>query len=210
MGLSFSDPYYTEVQSADFPYVLMDFPAKGPKGGCVGVENMKGAMMATEYLLRLGHRKIALINGQKDAYVSNERLNGYLIALNKFNINIDWNLIYESDFTETGGGKAIKELLKRDETITAVFAISDLMASGVIKYLHSIGKNVPDDISVIGFDDIVIASHITPALTTIRQDRYEIGILAATLLLNLIDGQNINSAYVEPELIIRASTKNLG
>jgi DNA-binding LacI/PurR family transcriptional regulator len=84
------------------------------------------------------------------------------------------------------------------------------MASGVIKYLHSIGKNVPDDISVIGFDDIVIASHITPALTTIRQDRYEIGILAATLLLNLIDGQNINSAYVEPELIIRASTKNLG
>lgn len=207
MGLNFSDNYYTEVQTIDFPNVLLDFPARGPRGGSVGVNNMKGAMLATEHLLELGHRKIALVNGSNEAHVCKERLNGYLLALNKYNINMDRKIIYDSDFSEAGGGRAIKELLKIDDSITAVFAVSDFMASGVIKYLQSIGKSVPEDMSVVGFDDIVIASHMTPRLTTIRQDRYDVGVLAATLLLNLINGQNINSVYVEPELMVRESTK---
>ena len=209
LGMKLSDPYYDEVKKEDFPCVLFDIPLGRERAGNVGVDNLKGAMLATEHLLESGHRKIAFVNGYKDAYVSAERLNGYFLALNKYDVSINRDIIQEADFTEEGAKKAIEGILKRDASITAVFAASDLMAAGIIKYLNSIGKKVPEDISVIGFDDIEIASHITPGLTTIRQERFEIGMSAATLLVNLINGQKMHSILVEPRLVIRGSTSNI-
>lgn len=206
LGLKLNDPYYDEMKAGSFPCVLYDMPINREKAGSVGVDSLKGARMATEHLLELGHRKIAFVNGYKEAFVCNERLNGYFLALNRFDVPINKELIYESDFTEDGAKRAIQAILKRDDSITAVFAASDLMAVGVIKYLNSIGRKVPDDVSVVGFDDINIASLITPGLTTIKQDRFEIGASAAILLLNLISCRNLHNVLLEPQLVIREST----
>lgn len=206
LGLKLSDPYFSEVKQEDFPCVLFDIPIKRKRAGSIGIDNLKGALLATEHLLELGHQKIALINGHGDAYVSKERLNGYLLALTRHDIPVDKDMIVESDFTENGGKKAMEDILQNHASVTAVFVASDLMAIGAVKYLQSIGKKVPEDISIVGFDDIESASHISPALTTIRQNRYELGRSAAVLLLNLISGQNLSNIMLEPELIVREST----
>lgn len=209
LGLKMNDEYYKELSNINYPCVLFDISIQNPMLCCIGVDNTKGAFMAVEHLIKLGHRRIAFINGHKEAFVSYERLDGYYLALNRYGIPIDNNLIVNGDFTDTGAEKAIEKLMNEQKDITAVFCASDLMAAGAISMLNSIGYAVPDDISIVGFDDIYIARFLTPKLTTIRQNRDRIGEIAANVLINLVNGQSTGRILVEPELIVRDSTKTL-
>lgn len=205
IGLRLDDEYLKEIQKTLYPVVLFDIPVKNnPNAGYVAVNGILGAQIATEHLISLGHARIGYINGHKWAYVSQERLNGYLLALTKNAIYYDPCLVFEGDFSEDSGMAAAEYFIDKD--ITAVFAASDMMAIGAIKKFKELGKKVPYDISVIGFDDISLAAYFNPPLTTIRQNKFEIGKAAAVLLINLIDGQSLNKIILEPELVIRQST----
>lgn len=207
MGIKMSDDYFKQLSHIEYPSVLFDISVKNPKTSCVGVDNTKGAFLAVEHLINLGHKKIAFINGHRDAFVSYERLDGYYLALNRYGIAIDEDLIINSDFTSKGGEIAAEKLIDTGKDFTAVFCASDLMAVGAIETFERLELSVPEEISVIGFDDISIGQYITPKLTTIRQDREKIGESAANLLINLINGQSFDRVVVSPELIIRESTK---
>lgn len=209
MGIKLSDSYYKELNSINYPCVLFDVSINNPKTTCVGVDSTKGAFMAVEHLIKLGHRKIAFINGHKDAFVSYERLDGYYLALNRYNIPIDEELIAYADFTSKGGSLAAEKLINSGKEFTAIFCASDLMAVGAVEMFDSLGLKVPEDISMIGFDDITIAQYMSPKLTTIRQDREKIGESAGNVLVNLINGQSFDRIVVMPELILRESTKEL-
>ncbi|RKD32740.1 LacI family DNA-binding transcriptional regulator [Thermohalobacter berrensis] len=208
VGLKLSDEFYKQALRGEFPCVLFDIPIKRGKIGFVGTDSIKGASLAIEHFVKNGHKKIAFINGHENAYVSLQRLDGYYLSLMKNDITIDKTLIYFGDFTEESGKEGVRELFNRHRDISAIFAASDLMAIGAIKELKKMGKRIPDDVEIIGFDDLDLSAYITPKLSTIRQNSYKIGVSAATLLINLINGQNINQIILEPELVLRQSTKN--
>lgn len=209
LGLKMTDSYYKQLENTNYPCVLYDVMVNNNKVGCVGVDNIKGAAMAVEYLLELGHENIGFINGHKDAAVSYERLDGYYLALNRKHKDIDRSLVTNGDFSYEGGKNAVIELIKKHKDITALFCASDIMAFGAIEGLNFLGYSVPEDISVMGFDDINLCQYVSPKLTTIRQDREKIGMAAANLLINIISGSNFGRVVIEPEVIIRESTKSI-
>jgi LacI family transcriptional regulator len=205
IGLKTTDEFFRQMEDINYPIVLWDIEVNNPKVCCVGVNNTKGAFIAVEYLIKQGHERIGFINGNKDAFVSYERLDGYYLALNRYGIPIDNNLILHSDFTYKGGVQCAQELIQRDKGITAVFCASDLIAIGAINGFQREGYSIPKDISIVGFDDIDFARYINPMLTTIRQDKGLVGRIAANTLINMINGQNTGRIMIEPELIIRES-----
>lgn len=209
MGLKMTDEYYKELSEIDKPCVLFDIYINNPNVACIGVDNAKGAFLAVEHLIKLGHKKIGFINGHKDAYVSYERLDGYFLAHNRYALNVDNSLIEYADFTDKGGEEAVERLLNKHKDMTAIFCASDLMAIGALNRLSDLGYFVPDDISIVGFDGIYLSQCVSPKLTTIMQDTSKIGEAAANLIYNLIQGQRIGRVVIEPELVIRESTKSV-
>ncbi|MBU3158749.1 LacI family transcriptional regulator [Clostridium frigoris] len=206
LGLKMTDDYFRQLESMSYPCVLHDILIKNPKVGCVGVDNIKGSILAVEHLLEQGHTKIGFINGHKDALVSYERLDGYYLALSRKGINIEEDLIVSGGFSYEGGKTAVVELIKKHKDITAIYCASDLMALGAIEGLKNMGYDVPKDISIIGFDDINLCNFVTPKLTSIRQDRQKIGKAAANLILSIISQQYLGRIIIEPELIERESS----
>lgn len=207
MGLKTTDEYYRELKTIKYPCVLYDVSIDNSMVSSVGVDNIKGAFLAVEHLIKLGHKRIAFIDGHKEAEVSYERLDGYYLALNRYGIPIDNSLVEYSDFSDKGAEQSVEKLLKDHKEFTAVFCASDLMAAGAINMLSNLGYLVPDDISVVGFDDIFIAQYLNPKLTTIRQNRAKIGQSAANVLISMVSGQEIGRVMVDPELIVRDSTR---
>ncbi|MBU3180185.1 LacI family DNA-binding transcriptional regulator [Clostridium psychrophilum] len=209
IGLKMNDDYYKQLSNINIPCVLYDININNEKTSCVGVDNVKGAFMAVEHLIKLRHKKIGFINGHKNAQVSFERLDGYYLALNRYDIPVDNKLIVNGNFSFVDAQIAVKELLGKNKDITAIFCASDLMAAGAISKLQELGYSLPDDLSIIGFDDENISQYISPKLTTIRQHRDKIGETAANVLINIISGQSLSRNVIEPELIIRESCKEL-
>ncbi|MEZ0537499.1 LacI family DNA-binding transcriptional regulator [Caldicellulosiruptoraceae bacterium PP1] len=205
MGLRTDDQYIKEIEEISYPIVLFDIPIKSQNIGYVSIDNQKGAQLAVDYLISLGHKKIGFLNGHDKAYVSQERLNGYILSLLKNSIEYNKDFVINGDFAEESGYKNAEKFLEMK--VTAIFAASDMMAIGLIKRFKELNVRIPEDISIIGFDDISLSSYITPTLTTIRQDKTEIGRSAFYLLLNLMSKQPINQIILEPELIKRESTK---
>lgn len=206
MGLRTTDEYFKELSNIKFPCVVFDANVSNDLVSSVGVDNVKGSFLAVEHLIRLGHKKIAFINGHKEAIVSYERLDGYFLALNRFGINIDLDLIQNGDFSDAGAELAIKTLLDNKKEFTAVYCASDLMAVGAVNMLNNLGYLVPEEISVVGFDDVYLAQCMNPKLTTIRQNKEKIGQSAANVLISLVSGQAIGRVMIEPELVVREST----
>jgi len=174
----------------------------------VDVDNVGGARMAVEHLIRLGHRRIATIAGPLSMTSGQDRLNGYQQALEARRIPIDDALIVEGDYTEPSGGVAVHQLLPAEPT--AIFAASDIMAIGVLKALREAGLRVPQDISLVGFDDIPTASAVEPALTTVRQPIERIGSVAVEVLLSVLEdtpseNPTTHRLVLPTELVIRAS-----
>ncbi|AJF73165.1 transcriptional regulator [Raoultella ornithinolytica] len=152
------------------------------------VNNSLGGYMATQYLLDLGHRKIAHILGKMDQKDAVDRLNGYRQALSIAGIEYNPDLVVQGDFSEEGGRQAIKHLVANNIDFSAVFCANDQTAYGAILGLKEADLDVPDDISVIGFDDLPFSTYSNPPLTTIKQPIYETGVKLAQTLLSLING----------------------
>ncbi|MCG0276475.1 MAG: LacI family transcriptional regulator [Thermosediminibacteraceae bacterium] len=207
-GLKLSDPYIEQIKSTDIPTVMIDIPILTEKVGYVSSDNVKGAFDAVNYLVQLGHREIGFINGHKDAAVSFERLEGYRKALEHNGIRYDDRYVVYGDYTQQSGAEAFKKLILEVPGITAVFCASDLMAVGALKAAYEIGKKVPEDISIMGFDDIELSTIITPNLTTIRQEKYKMGYKAAELLLSIIKGGKPRHEVIPHKLVIRQSTRH--
>ncbi|ASS66042.1 MULTISPECIES: LacI family DNA-binding transcriptional regulator [unclassified Paenibacillus] len=207
-GLRVQDPYLQEVTyDSNFPCVLIDIPAEGSCLGHVTTDNVEGASMAVRHLIEQGHRHIAMINGHNDAAVSLERLSGYRKTLEKHGIAYRPELVFNGSFSEEGGCEAMFEILLHHPEVTGVFSASDLMVLGALRAVERSGGKVPERISIVGYDDIAIASYSSPKLTTIRQNKYEMGYQAAQLLVDLIEGRPVNhKIMLHNELIIREST----
>ncbi|MBO1005704.1 LacI family DNA-binding transcriptional regulator [Pseudogracilibacillus auburnensis] len=209
-GIRTDDPYLKEVVESDIPCVLIDIPLTSSTVGYVTTDNVLGAKKAVKHLIQLGHRNIGFINGHEFAFVSQERLKGYEEALTEANIEINREWIGNGEFSEEAAEIQAIRLLEAHPEITAIFSASDLMALGVIKAARSLGIKVPDNLSIIGFDDIVLASYVTPSLTTIGQDTFQIGYEAAQLLLSILENRaESHIVTMETKLKVRESTKHL-
>ena len=175
---------------------------------CVMTDEAMGAHIAVEHLVELGHRRIATITGMLDKRTGADRLRAYRTEMQALGLAYRDEYVAYGDFYVDSGHRAMARLLELDEPPTAVVAGSDLMALGAIRAVAEAGRSVPDDVSIVGFDDIQLAGHVHPPLTTLRQDKAGLGAEAGRALMALIDGQtDLPEAVTLPvELIVRGST----
>ena len=174
----------------------------------ISIDNVAAAALATRHLLDLGHRRIAFINGPAQTPLSKDRLRGYREALKDAGVAYDKSLVVRGDFSLLSGERAASALLDEKIKFSAVFAANDAMGIGAIKVLRARKLKVPEDISVVGFDDIEFAQYVEPPLTTIHQPRREIGRATMTrMIARLNDGAAPPLQVVlEHELVVRGST----
>jgi LacI family transcriptional regulator len=201
-------PVHSELHRLGIPIVVVD-----PAGGAamdvptVGATNWSGGRSATEYLVSLGHTRIGLILGPKHLLCSRARQDGYRAALDAAGLTVDERLIHPGDFRHESGFVAADALLSLPDPPTAIFASSDTMALGAYEAARRRGVRVPDDLSVVGFDDLPEARWSSPPLTTVRQPLSEMGSLAARTVLRLAAGEEIETPRVElaTALVVRDS-----
>ncbi|AOH55001.1 LacI family transcriptional regulator [Peribacillus muralis] len=206
-GIRKDDPYLKEILESDIPCVLIDIPIQTDSVGYVTTDNVSGAKKAIEHLIQLGHKNIGMINGHEGAYVSEERLKGFMEKHTEYNLPVNKEWIVDGAFEEDASERVTYKLLEEYKEIDALFCASDVMALGALKACHKLGKTVPDDISIVGYDNITLASYCLPPLTTIGQEVYKIGSEAADLLIKMLEDKPTDlSRYVDTNLIIRDST----
>ena len=200
------------LRSGGIPLVVVD-PVNPPPPDIpsVGATNWAGGLAATEHLLGLGHTRIGAIAGPGDYLCSRARIDGYRSALEQAGIRFDPALVRHGDFQHEGGfvrGGELLDLAGPQGRLTAVFAGSDQQALGVYEAARQRGLRIPQDVSVVGFDDLPVARWVSPPLTTVRQPLAEMGRVAAEVLGDLIDGVPPRSRRLElsTELIVREST----
>lgn len=211
-GLDVTDPYCVNIAESNIPAVLIDIASEGQNTGSASIDNAKASEEAVSYLIELGHKKIAYISGKKQASVAIERERGYTNALNKYDIPIRLEYIQYANFSEDIAYVLAKEFIKENPEVTAFFCASDLMAIGVMRAIQDLGYSVPEDYSVIGFDDAIISEYISPSLTTISQNMQQIGYASGNLLMKLIDSgdekipESSKRIYLPHKFIKREST----
>jgi LacI family transcriptional regulator len=195
------------LRQCNFPYVLIDHQGTNEKDHAVGATNWQGAYNATEYLIKLGHQRIGFITGWMDLGCARDRLAGYQAALRTNHLPVNPELVYEGDFHQPKGYAGGNALLSLGSPPTAIFASNDVMAMGVMDAARNRGLRIPDDISILGFDDIPQAQNVRPALTTVRQPMEKMGRVAAQMLLDLLSDPQKDVSRVElpTELIVRDS-----
>ncbi len=189
------------------PYVLVERNFSDPRVNCIWVDNVTGAHLATKYLVEKGHRKIAHMAGNLYFQVALDRLEGYKKALLETGIEYSEELVVSGNFVWQSGYETMKDILRHHPQCTAVFVASDAMAYGALQAINEAGLIIPDDIGVIGFDDLEFSNLTNPPLTTIRQPRYQMGQKAMELLTDILRGEAENGVKIplNPELIIRRS-----
>lgn len=192
--------------SGQDPIILLDKQVEDDTVVSIRVDNKKGAMDATNYLIKHGHQKIAYVSGPQNSLDNQLRYKGYCQALEDHGIKLEPKWVVNGDFTTKSGIHATNLLLAQEDLPTAIFYGNDEMALGGMKALERHSLSIPEDVSIIGFDDIIEAKYVKPDLTTIRQPKYEMGSLAAHLLIRIINGEEVNNMYsLQTELIIRNS-----
>lgn len=210
-GLRTGDPYYKEVMNSDIPCALIDIKASGKYQCNITIDNVKASQKAVEYLIGLGHKKIGMINGQKIAEVSGERYSGYVTALLNAKIPLHLEYMRYGDFVEDTALEQTKKLMEKHPEITALFCASDVMAIGAIRALEEMGLRVPEDVSVLGFDDIPIAKHVYNGITTVRQFPIEMGRAGGEAVYRMLNGEHVESELQLPyELVVRGTTAECG
>ncbi len=200
--------YTGTLTSRSFPFVLIDHQGTGNPCPAVGATNWQGAYNATEYLLKLGHTRIGFITGSMDLGAAIDRLEGYKSALQVHHIPEDSQLIYEGTFFQPDGYAGGSALLDLQDPPTAIFASNDVMAMGVMDAIRSRGLRIPEEVSIVGFDDIPQAAMVRPALTTVRQPLEQMGRLATQMLIDQLKNpeKEIGRIELPTELIVRDST----
>jgi LacI family transcriptional regulator len=208
MGFDGRDPEINKLAESNLACIAVDADLGGPRTGYVMSENREGAALAVRHLFELGHRRIATITGPMQTWPGRDRLEGYRSELAACGLEPRDDYVITGDFYDESGHRGTRELLALAEPPTAVFAASDLMAAGALRAAHELGVRVPDDLAVIGFDDIGLASLIQPQLTTVRQDMHGIGEAAARGLARMIEDPQAAPvrAFVPTRLVVRASS----
>jgi DNA-binding LacI/PurR family transcriptional regulator len=201
------DAYLLDLHEDGFPVVLHG-QLNGSEIPCVDVDNVQGALDAVRHLLSLGHRRIGIITNAPLVYVaSRQRLEGYRQALEEADVAYDQALVRQGNFDEESGYVAIKQLLAVDDAPTAVFIASDMVAMGALRALQEEGVSVPQELAIVGFDDITAARFITPALTTVHVPTFGLGWSGAELVIRIVDGDRPKHIrfLLDTELVIRES-----
>ncbi|ALC87493.1 hypothetical protein AM499_18010 [Bacillus sp. FJAT-22090] len=196
------------LQSGKVPYVLFDRGEEANKQSGVFLDNERGGYLAGKHLTDLGHTQIACMTGPPEILNSQQRLSGFQRALMEASIEIPPSLILVGGFQMDKAYQVAKEFLNNN-TVTAIFAANDLMACGIYQAAHEIGIQIPEQLSIVGFDDISLVSALIPKLTTVRQDTYGMGRKAIELLINEIEKKESEAIVFEPTLIVRESTKQI-
>lgn len=200
----------------DIPIVVTDREPRGFNSDVVLIDNFKGGYSATNYLISLGHRRIGCISGPSLIRPSAQRVEGYLKALEEVDIQIDENIIRLGDFRVEGGEKEMSFLMDVSDPPTAVFVCNDVMALGAMRAIQRKGKRVPEDVSIVGFDNIPVSRLVYPQLTTISQPIQEMAELAVELLIDKIKlkenqkyekvlNPQFNRIVLDTELVVRGS-----
>ena len=194
------------VRQHGMPLVLINRRMDGVAS--VFTDNHKGGYAATCHLIELGHREIAYIGVPSYVKSGIPRRSGYEWALREHGLPLNPDLMVVEENSSDGGYRAMMALLSDGQRVTAVFVYDDIMAISAMRALHEKGLRVPEDVAVVGYDDIPLAAHITPPLTTVRQDKQAMGIQAMRMLIKLIQGEDLAESEVvmQPELIVRCSS----
>ncbi len=206
--------HFNKLVESGTPLVIFDRDCEGFNADKVLVDDYDGAFQAVEYLIKTGCRRIAHITGPSNLSISKHRMNGYLDALKKHTIQVDPELIFNvSGFSPEYGVEATKAMLKLKQLPDAIFAINDGIAIGAMYVIKEAGIQIPDQISVVGFDDEPHSSYFIPPLTSVWQPVYDMGILSARILLNKLQSHKLTASpryeLLKPELIVRESSKKL-
>ena len=203
------DAMRAQLQSRGIPFVVLD-PTGEPLHDTpsVGATNWNGGLTATRHLLALGHRRIGVIGGPAEVLCSRARIDGYRAAMDEANVTVDPTLISHGLFHVDEGIDRGRALLRLTDRPTAIFTGNDLQALGVYQAAREARLHIPEDLSVIGFDDLPVARWVGPPLTTIRQPLVQMAVAAAELVLRMADGEMPAQPRVElaTELVIREST----
>lgn len=204
---------YTEIVESGIPLVMITNPKEGVKAPYVKVDNMLGGYLAGKHLVELGHRRIVYLSPNKNELISHkrslhseniERYEGLYQALREYSL-LDGLSIVEA-FDEKVSEETVDAILGLPERPTAIFAFSDMMAIKAMRLLETRGVAIPDSISIVGYDDLDIASWVNPSLTTIAQPKISLGRIAALKMLGLLEGRSTAETVIEPELVVRKST----
>ncbi|OPX37948.1 MAG: hypothetical protein B1H11_05165 [Desulfobacteraceae bacterium 4484_190.1] len=196
------------IQAKGFPLVVVDRDIQSADDVVeVIVDNFHGALAAAQHLIGLGYRRIGFINGIPELQASQDRRRGYQVALQEHGIDSRPEWVVEGEFTDAGGYRAMKKLLAADPPIEAVFAASDTMALGAIRAIREQGLRVPQDVAIVGFDDVPLAAQVDPPLTTVRQPISAMGRTACRLLVQLMQGEPVlqRKVVLYTQLVVRQS-----
>lgn len=189
----------------DVPVVLLNCDVAGSAFSAINVDNYGGALEMVRHLIRLGHRRIAMITGAASSFDARERLRGFRAAIEEAGATVE-GVEAAGDFTEAGGYRAAAELAGGPNPPTAIFCANDSMAVGAISALRRVGRRVPDDVAVAGFDDIPIGRYLSPSLSSVRVDVNRMGARAVELLCHAIAGDAPPAQeLLETRLVIRLS-----
>lgn len=202
----FMDPEQLNQLAAQLPLVIVARHIPELEENCLYVDNVQGGYEATRHLIELGHRRIAHISGRADHQDAADRQQGYIKALQEAGIEPQEELIVEGTFRRQSGVLAIDTLLSRGLPFSAIFVANDQMAYGARLNLYRRGIRVPEDISLVGFDDESAAAFMIPPLTTVRQPAVELGMIATQIILDRLDNKTVVIPKLKTELIVREST----
>ncbi|MFC8588820.1 LacI family DNA-binding transcriptional regulator [Streptomyces sp. NPDC057217] len=202
VALHGTDPLPTALARTGLPMASFNRTSV-PQVPYAGLDNAGGAALAVRHLLERGRRRIAAITGPLDLFEARERLDGYREALRGTGRR---SIVALGDFTRASGAEAMRQLLEDDPALDAVFASNDLMAIGALRTLRQAGRRVPEDVAVVGFDDIEAAAYTAPALTSVRSPMADQAIATVHLLLGLIEGGPREPVVIPHELVVREST----
>lgn len=200
--------YLKKLVSQGYPIVSVDRKQPNLNIDTVTINNQLGAYDAVRHLIRLGHERIGIINGIKSLSTTEERFQGYKEALREEGLPLDKDLIIYEDYKEQGGYRGMKALLNIDRPPTAIFSTNNLMTLGCIEAIYEKNLKIPDDVAVVGFDDMPWSGALNPSLTAVKQPGYELGTTAAELLIKRLNDsteRNTMNIVLNPELIIRKS-----
>lgn len=205
LGLSLPDPWMREFETCKTPTVLYDNHVPGnPKVSHVGVDNDEGLRMVIAHLTQLGHKRIGHLGSARGAYVYQQRYNSFFLALREHKLDDRRSLAGNAYHMSECISKHLPRLLEQD--CTAIVCSHDKLASSVLLHLDEIGIRVPEDLSVVGFDDIPLSRYTSPPLTTVRQNRTELGKSAFYALTSLMNSVPISTLLLHAELVVRQSS----
>jgi LacI family transcriptional regulator len=207
MGVDRDDPEVEKLVRADIPVMAVDLDVVHDHTSFVASDNIGGARLAVRHLHELGHTRIATIAGPSNTKPGADRTLGYRAEMRELGLTIPPGYEVEGDFYPESAERAMQSMLALTEPPTAVFAAADMMAVGAIRTLRSAGLLVPDDIAIVGFDDIRVAELLSPPLTTVRQDMVGIGLAAGRALVEQIENPDVTPPVLTlpVELVVRAS-----